>query len=142
MARSDFRFVHPMRVRWAETDMQGVVFNGNYMTYCDVGITEYLRVIHAGDVERLRHVFERMYVVKSTLEYHAPARFDEEIDVCVRTARLGGSSQRVLFEIHRGDHHLLSGESVYVYAHEGRSERIPEELRERIRGFETTRPEE
>ncbi len=142
MARSDFRFAHPLRVRWSETDMQGVVFNGNYMNYCDVGITEYLREVHAGDVEQLRHVFERMYVVKSTLEYHAPARFDDEIEVCVRTARLGGSSQRVLFEIHRGGAHLLSGESVYVYAHEGRSERIPDTLRARIRAFEAMAPEE
>ncbi len=38
-----FRQLHSLRVRWAEVDPQGIVFNGNYLTYADVGITEYLR---------------------------------------------------------------------------------------------------
>lgn len=40
MAREDFSFFHPLRVRWAEVDMQGIVFNGHYLTYFDVAFTE------------------------------------------------------------------------------------------------------
>jgi len=45
MAYADFRHRHALRVRWAEVDMQGVVFNGHYLTYCDVCVTEYWRAI-------------------------------------------------------------------------------------------------
>lgn len=142
MPRSDFRFSHSLRVRWSEADMQGVVFNGHYLGYFDIGVTEYLRELCSGDSARLQDAFERMYVVKSTLDYRSPARFDEVIDLCVRTARLGGSSMRVLLEIHRGEDLLVSGENVYVFAEEGKSQPIPAELRALIRDFETTPPQE
>ena len=45
LSRDDFRFFHPLRVRWAEVDPQGIVFNGNYLTYADVAITEYFRAL-------------------------------------------------------------------------------------------------
>jgi acyl-CoA thioester hydrolase len=142
MARSDFRFAHSLRVRWSEADMQGVVFNGHYLGYFDIGVTEYLRELCGGDAERLKDAFERMYVVKSTLEYRSPARFDDVIDLCVRTARIGGSSLRVLLEIWRDDDLLIEGENVYVFAEEGRSQRVPDALRALVRAFELTRPEE
>ena len=43
MARQDFSFFHTLRVRWAEVDMQAIVFNGHYLTYFDVAFTEYWR---------------------------------------------------------------------------------------------------
>ena len=45
MAREAFRFQHRLRVRWAEIDGQSVVFNGNYLTYFDVAVTEYWRAL-------------------------------------------------------------------------------------------------
>ena len=141
MPRDDFSFSHRLRVRWAEADMQGVVFNGHYMTYCDVAITEYWRALCNGDTAQLREVFDRIYVVRATLDYHRPARFDDELDVCARTSRLGGSSMRVLFEIHRGGEHLVSGENIYVYADNGASQRIPEALRAAILAYERVAPQ-
>lgn len=138
MARADFTFTHPLRVRWAEADMQGVVFNGHYLTYFDVGITEYWRAIFYGDAAQMRETLDRLYVVKSTVEYHASANFDDALDVCVRIARLGRSSIRVLFELHRGGAHLVSGENVYVHTHAGRSEPLPEALRVHVQRFERT----
>jgi len=141
LARPDFAFTESLRVRWAEADMQGVVFNGHYLTYFDVGVTEYWRAVFDRDVAALRETFDRLQVVRASIDYHAPARFDEVIEVCVRTARIGGSSMRVLFEIHRGDVHLVSGENVYVHVDGGRSARVPDALRERIRRFERLAPE-
>jgi acyl-CoA thioester hydrolase len=141
MARSDFTFSHRLRVRWAEADIQGVVFNGHYLTYFDVAVTEYWRTLADGDAQALREIFDRLYVVRASIDFHAPARFDEEIDVWVRTARLGGSSMRVLFEIHRGEMHLISGENVYVHAEDGKSTRLPDQFRQRIVGHERLRPE-
>jgi acyl-CoA thioester hydrolase len=141
MARTDFTFSHRMRVRWSEADIQGVVFNGHYLTFFDVAVTEYWRMLADGDAQALRDIFDRLYVVRATIDFHAPARFDEEIEVCVRTARLGGSSMRVLFEIHRGDAHLISGENVYVHAEDGKSTRLPDRFRERIVAHERVAPE-
>lgn len=142
MARAEFRFAHCLRVRWSEADMQGVVFNGHYLSYFDIGVTEYLRELCGGDTGRLKDAFERMYVVKSTLEYRSPARFDDVIEICVRTARLGGSSMRLLLEIRREDELLVEGENIYVFAEQGRPERVPDALRVLIRAFEHVRPEE
>jgi YbgC/YbaW family acyl-CoA thioester hydrolase len=129
--RSDFGMVHRLRVRWAEADIQGVVFNGNYMLYCDVAITEYLRVLAQGEGAWLREIFDRMYVKKSTLEFHAPARFDEEIDIAVRTDRIGNSSMQIGFAIFRDDDLLLTAQTVYVYAIDGKPTAIPAAYRER-----------
>ncbi len=141
MPREDFSFSHCLRVRWAESDMQGVVFNGHYMTYCDVAITEYWRALCAGDAAWLSAIFERMFVVRALLEYRQPARFDDELEVCARVSRIGGSSMSVLFEIYRGAEHLVSGENVYVHAEDGASQRIPERLRAALRDFERVAPQ-
>ena len=140
MAREDFRFVHRLRVRWSEADMQGVVFNAHYLLYFDVGITEYWRTLAKGDPARLRDIFDRFYVVRAVCDYHAPARFDDELDVCVRTTRIGRSSMHMGFEIHRGEAHLVSGENVYVHAGEGASSPVPVSLRELTRSYESTAP--
>lgn len=141
MARTDFAFSHRLRVRWAEADMQGIVFNGHYLTYFDVGITEYWRAIglHYPEGVVERHGVD-LLVVKSTIEYHASARFDDEVDVCCRIARVGRSSIRFVVEIHRGDDHLITGEviNVCVDAQARTPVPVPPALRERFDAFETT----
>lgn len=146
MSKEQFSFSHRLRVRWAEVDMQSIVFNANYLMYFDVAITEYWRDL-GKSLPNLQDLFLiHTYVVKSTLDFHGSARFDEEIDVCVRTTRLGSSSMKVGFEIHRDKaagrtDHLISGESVYVFAPEAKSAPIPAEIRALIEGYERTAPE-
>jgi acyl-CoA thioester hydrolase len=147
MSKEQFSFSHRLRVRWAEVDMQSIVFNANYLLYFDVAITEYWRELGKA-LPNLQEIFLiHSYVVKSTLDFHGSARFDEEIDICVRTTRLGSSSMKVGFEIHRDQadtsstDHLISGESVYVFAPDSKSAPIPAEIRALIEGFEKTSPE-
>jgi acyl-CoA thioester hydrolase len=140
--RPEFRFSHSLRVRWAEADMQGVVFNGHYLAYFDIGVTEYWRTLTGGDPQRLREIFDRLYVIKAVIEFHSPARFDDVLDVYVRTARLGGSSLRVLFEIGRGIERLISGENIYVFAEQGTAVRLPDAIRKSICNYEATAPEQ
>ena len=140
MAREEFRFAHRLRVRWAEADMQGVVFNAHYLLYFDVAVTEYWRTLADGDAGKLREIFERLYVVRAVCDYHAPARFDDELEVCVRTVQIGRSSMRVGFEIHRAGEKLVSGENVYVHAQDGASAPVPDFLRETILRYERTAP--
>ncbi len=146
MSKEQFRFSHRLRVRWAEVDMQSIVFNANYLMYFDVAITEYWRDL-GKTMPNLHDLFLiHTYVVKSTLDFHGSARFDEEIDVCVRTSRLGSSSMKVGFEIHRDKRdgqtdHLISGESIYVFAPDSKSAPIPAEIRALMEGYERTAPE-
>lgn len=116
MTRDDFAFFHRLRVRWAEVDMQKVVFNGHYMLYCDVGFTEYWR--HTGLPAATQQAAEGIetFLRRSTLNFLASAEFDDELDIGVRCARLGNSSMTFVAGIFRGDHLLVSAELVYVYA--------------------------
>jgi acyl-CoA thioester hydrolase len=85
----------------------------------------------------------RLYTVKSTVEYHAPARYDEEIDLCARVTRFGRSSMTFAFGIWRGDAHLTSGELVYVHADPGtrKSVPIPAVLKDAVLAYERAKPE-
>jgi acyl-CoA thioester hydrolase len=142
VARADFRFAHPMRVRWAEVDRQGIVFNAHYLMYFDVGITEYWRASGFPYPQGLLDQGSDLYVVKATVEYHRSAEYDDEMDVCVRIARIGRSSMTFALEIHRGDIHLVSGEVVYVNADPAtrKSASVPQRLREAIAVFEGRDP--
>ncbi|MET0390575.1 MAG: thioesterase family protein [Polyangiales bacterium] len=144
MPRADFRLSHTLRVRWAEVDPQNIVFNGHYLSYFDVGAGEYWRALDFTYPDGFtKHGFDT-FVVKATLEYHAPARYDDIIDVLVRTARLGRTSLRVAVEIHRGDDHLVTGELIYVTADvtTRRPVPIPGVMRDAVIQYEKLRPEE
>jgi YbgC/YbaW family acyl-CoA thioester hydrolase len=145
--QTDFRFFHPLRVRWAEVDRQDVVFNGNYLLYFDVAITEYWRALITGREaeyrEKLAAWMHNIYVAKATVEYHGSARFDDMLDIGVRLAQIGRSSMRFVPEIYRGGEHLITGELIYVYK-DPLSETaapVPEELRGLMVGFEKVAPE-
>jgi len=144
MAREQFTFCHTLRVRWAEVDKQGIVFNGNYFLYFDVAITEYYRAIGIDYPEGIVTAFGTdLYAVKATAEYHGSAEFDDFLEIHGRTARLGRSSLQFLLEIWRGDEHLVSGELIYVNADTAnrKSAPLPEPLRQKILGYERVAPD-
>lgn len=131
MNRSDFSFFHPLRVRWAETDPQGIVFNGHYLTYFDVGITEYWRALGIPYPSTVPRFGVDLFVVKATVEYHAPARYDDVLEIGVRIGRIGNSSMQFVLGIFRGEEHLVSGEVIYVAAHPQtrKPQTVPQALR-------------
>jgi acyl-CoA thioester hydrolase len=143
----DFRHRLPLRVRWAEVDLQGVVFNGHYLAYCDVCVTEYWRAIGMTYPAAFLAVGSDLFVRKATLEYHAPARFDDELEVCGRTARLGTTSLVFKVEMFRRVDTLvplIEGELVYVNTDPATRTPapLPQQLRDRVRAFEGTAPQE
>jgi acyl-CoA thioester hydrolase len=146
VAREAFRFAHRLRVRWAEIDGQNVVFNGHYLTYFDVAVTEYWRAIGWTYAARFTERGVDTFAVKATLEYRSPARYDDELDVLVRVARFGRTSMGLALEIHRATHGtelLVSGELVYVFVDttERRPVPIPVEIQQTIAAYEITEPE-
>jgi acyl-CoA thioester hydrolase len=144
MAREQFRLFHPLRVRWAEVDRQGIVFNGHYLTYFDVAITEYWRAIGYPYPDALLEHGLDTFVKKATLEYHGPAGFDDLLDIGVRVARIGRSSMRFLLEVHRGDDLLIDGEVIHVLADPASRNpaRVPDFLRQAMRAYEVIAPED
>ena len=141
-SRSQFSFFHRLRVRWAEVDLQRVVFNGNYLLYFDVAFTEYWRHTGLPDPLAQQAAGAELFVRKAQIEYHGSAGFDDEIDIGVRCARLGRSSMTMALAIFRGDEHLIDGELTYVYAdaQAKKSTPIPEAWRERIKAIERVLP--
>jgi len=141
-ARADFRFFHRLRVRWAEVDMQKIVFNAHYLMYFDTAIADYWRAL-ALPYEEAMHALEGdLYVRKATIDFHASARLDDVIDVGMRCARIGNSS--MLFEgaLFRADQFLVGCDLLYVFANPATqtSRPVPGRLRETLAAFESGEP--
>ena len=144
MKRSDFRFADPLRVRWAEVDMQKVVFNGHYLTYIDTAVAEYWRAIGLpypdGYVERYGN---DVFLRKASVEYLGSARYEDELTVYCRTAKLGRTSMTFFFEIYRSEEvePLITAELVYVNVDTAgmTPAPLPADLRSRVERFENVK---
>jgi acyl-CoA thioester hydrolase len=136
---SVFRFVHRLRVRYHECDPQQIVFNSRYLEYFDIAMTEYLRALGWDYLDLVAGGCDPS-LVRTSLDFHEPATFDEELNVGVRTTYVGTSSFRLAFEIRRAaDAELLtSAETTYVNVdpESKRSRPVPEALRERMLSYE------
>lgn len=143
MTRDDFTLRHRLRVRWSEVDMQGVVFNPQYLVYFDIAVAEYWRAMAGERTAQFRDYYMQLYSVKATLDFHASARYEEEIDLFCRVARIGRSSLTFAFGIWRDNVRLVSGELIYVYTdpQTRRSAPVPAPLTEAILRYEKTPPE-
>ncbi len=85
--RPPFKYSALTRVWFSDTDAQGVVYYGRYLPYFDHARTEYHR--HLGSL----HVDGAEFVMRaSSVEYHAPAQFDDLLECFVRVSRLGTTS--------------------------------------------------
>jgi len=138
----EFRYLDRLRVRWAEVDMQKIVFNGHYLMYFDTAVAGYWRALAMPYAETMELLQGDLFVRKATLEYEGSARYDDLLRVGVRCARIGNSS--VVFDaaVLRGDDRLVHGELVYVFADPATqtSKPVPPDLREVLLGFEAGRP--
>ena len=138
MQRRDFRCFHRLRVRWAEVDMQKIVFNAHYLMYVDTAMMDYWRALALPYEDSMVALGGDMYVKKASLEYHASAHLDDRVDVGMRCERVGNSS--VLFHagLFRGEKLLVSAELVYVFADPATqtSKPVPPALRALFTGFE------
>ena len=138
MKRQDFRFFYPLRVRWAEVDMQKIVFNAHYLMYFDTAIAEYWRALALPYEEAMQKLGGDLYVKKASIEFHASARFDDRLDIALRLNRIGNSSMVFSGCIFRGDDLLITSELIYVFADPSSqtSKSVPNELRELMQDFE------
>jgi len=132
--RPPFKFSATTRVGFSDTDAQGVVYYGRYMPYFDLARTEYHR--HLGHLE-LRADFAMR---ASTVEYHAPARFDDLLEVFVRVERIGTTSVTYDHSAYRaGDDVLMATAKqtlVLIDLADRRPVPVPDSFREQVAAFE------
>lgn len=88
---TDYRYGFDFRVRFAETDAQGVVHNSKYLVYFEVGRTEYLRAAGLSYTELMGKGIDFLLVV-SHVEYRKPARFDQVVHLDVALEWIKSSS--------------------------------------------------
>jgi acyl-CoA thioester hydrolase len=123
--------------------MQGIVFNPHYMAYVDVALTEYWRAVGLPYPEAFLAEGVDTFMVASSQAFRNAARFDDLLDVCLRTEYLGTTSFRLAFGILRDGDTLVSGAATYVVGDRTtRAPRpIPTQIVEAIDAFEPAPPE-
>lgn len=141
--KANFRVCHDVRVRFNEIEGTGIVFNGNYLTYADIGVTEYFRALGEGQPgQYFRQYGTDIVVVNAELDYHASARLDEVITIGARIARFGRTSFTVHCAIFRGGERMT--DIALTYAHvgldSGRAEPLPGSFIAEVRRFEAITP--
>ena len=132
-----FKFSAFERVGFSDTDAQGIVYYGRYLPYFDLARVEYER--HLGLLRR-EGVGKDFVMRASTVVYEAPARFDDMLEVFVRTKRLGSSSMTTELCVYRvEDDELMCTATqtlVLVDPAARRAVAIPDGYREAIERFE------
>jgi acyl-CoA thioester hydrolase len=107
-------FRYYLRVRYIECDAQKVVFNSRYSEYVDVGLNEFLRAAGVLDVFTTGPL--DFQLVKQTIEWKAPARFDQVLELRITATRLGTTSftMGTEFRVAGEDRAIVTVETVYV----------------------------
>jgi acyl-CoA thioester hydrolase len=134
-----YKFHYPLRVRYVETDAQARVFFGNYLTYFDVAITEYMRAIGYSYTEMIDQGMDIFYV-EASCQYKGAARFDDLLHVHARISRFGNTSFTFDFSIfkHPSDELIATG-WINIVAVDIKTEkpiRVPDKLRKAVALFE------
>lgn len=137
----NFHFSTEVRVRYAEIDVQNVVFNAHYMTYLDIGISDYYRQGLKLDPRELSRqgVFD-FVLANCTLDFKQSAGLDDRLQIWCRTAKIGRSSMTTEFVITRKEETepLLTATFIYVSIDPKtkQSQPVPDIVRKRIEQFE------
>ena len=134
-----FSFATRVRVRFADTDAQGIAHNAAYPVWFEVARVEYLRAF-AGGYQSLRDSGIEALVLESFCRYRVPARFDDELDVHARCVGLRGARFRYDYVIVRTDGMpIADGWTAHacVDAKTFRPTRVPDWLADAIRTAES-----
>jgi acyl-CoA thioester hydrolase len=130
---SGFRFGTDVRVRFAETDAQGVVHNSNYLVWFEIARIAYLEEF-AGGYPALRETGLESFVLEANVRYRVPAHFDDRLTIHTRVGELRGARFRFDYEVRRGDELIADGWTSHacVDAVTLRPTRIPASLADAI----------
>jgi acyl-CoA thioester hydrolase len=132
-----FKYSALTRVGFSDTDAQGIVYYGRYLPYFDQARVEYARHLEMLATGPEEHEF---VMRANTIEYLAPARFDDLVEVFIRVARIGTTSVTYECAAYRVDDDVLmvtaTQNLVLVDLDERKACPVPEWFKEKIREFE------
>ncbi|MEO6858135.1 MAG: thioesterase family protein [Solirubrobacteraceae bacterium] len=120
-------FLHHMRIRYAECDPQGVVFNAHYLAYVDDTISAMWRAAF-GSYQSMLDRGVDIVVAEAHLRFLEGARFDEDIEIETAVTHLGTTSMRTLYRFLRDGKLLLTASLRHVFVEVGttRKTEIPD----------------
>jgi acyl-CoA thioester hydrolase len=124
-------FTHQIRVRYGECDVQGVVFNANWLAYVDVVITELWRE-RIGDYSGMVEEGADMVVAESAIRFRSPARFDDLVDFELSVTRLGETALSTHIEARVEEEIAVEVDMRHVFVEPGTNTKmaIPDHIRE------------
>jgi acyl-CoA thioester hydrolase len=134
-----FSFSTHVKVRFAETDAQGIAHNSNYLVWFEIARVEYLE-LHAGGYQRLRELGIEALVLESHVRYLQPAHFDDRLTVHARCVEVKGARFRYEYAIERNGTVIADGWTAHatVDGTNLRPTRVPTWLIEAIVSAEAT----
>ena len=134
-----FAFSSEIRVRFAETDAQGIAHNSNYFVWFEVARVEHLER-YAGGYQKLRDLGVEALVLETHIRYLEPARFDDRLRVHARCVDVRGARFRYEYAIERDDKVIADGWTAHatVDARTMRPTRVPSWLQEAIASAESS----
>lgn len=123
------------RVRYGETDRMGVVYHAEYLVWCEMGRTEFIRSRGMAYAEMERRGVP-LAVAEASLRYHAPARYDDRIRVSTTLARLGSRGLTFEYVVCNADTGLrlvTASTTLVALDVEGRATTLPPDIRALLR---------
>ena len=121
-----------LRVRYGETDQMGVVYHAEYLVWCEIGRTEYIRAAGLSYAE-LERRGTLLAVADASLRYHAPARYDDRIRVETTLRSVGSRAitfDYAIFNVESGAKLVTAHTMLVALDSEGRSVVIPQDVRD------------
>lgn len=133
----EFSFTTEIRVRFAETDAQGVAHNAVYLVWFEVARVDYLAEF-AGGYPALREQGIEAFVSEANVRYGAPARFDDRLQIHARCGEVRGARFRFDYLLERDGETVADGWTRHACVDSGtlRPTRVPEWLVDAIRRAE------
>ena len=115
--------IHPMRVRFAECDPQGIVFNSRYLEYFDVAMTEIWREALGPYEQATADAGVDLVVAEAGIRYRDSLRFDDVFDLRAAVRRIGTTSMVTAIAVVRDGTVVAEGELRHVFV--GRDDARP-----------------
>jgi acyl-CoA thioester hydrolase len=128
----------PLRVRWQDSDPQGILYFANHLAYFDVCLTELWREALGSYTAMVADGVD-MVTAEANIRYLAPARFDSEVEVSAEITRLGTTGTAMRFQMRDGEALLSEGSMRHVFIKAGTTEKtpIPGRVREALAPYVT-----
>lgn len=133
-----------VRVRYAETDQMGVAYHTNYLVWCEIGRTEYMRELGLPYAD-LESIGVYLAVAEAQIRYRGPARYDDHVRITTRLDRVQSRAVTFVYELSRkgenGDVPIASATTKLVARdRRGAARQLPDAFLETIRQLRIAAP--